>query len=444
MNDAIKAGTLPGMMELLPHEQVIFDHIKNVIEECYKSCGAFNIDTPVMERLDILLAKGGGETEKQVYTIENTGTKTGLRFDLTVPLARYVSQHYNELSFPFRRYQIAKVYRGERNQRGRYREFYQCDYDIIADGDLDIHYDAEMVALIYRIFKKLKFPKFTIEINNRNIVKSFIESKGVKDSSSVIRVLDKIKKIGEDKAKEELLKLNINTETIEDIMYFINIDGENKDIIEKLKNFNNDHENLKKGISDIEILFSILKTYNIDEKYYKFDLKLQRGFDYYTGTIFETILDDYNELGSVCGGGRYDNLCKFYTNHKLAGIGMSIGLSRVFFQLNEAGLIDKFENKILKYLIVPMDTDFVHSIKLMNLFQDNDITAQVLYDKMKMKKIFDYAEKNFFTHIIFIGADELNNGYYSIKDLNSKSQEKISISEIENYIRNKRSKTISL
>ena len=332
--------TLSGFMELLPDEQILFNQMKRTIEETYQKYGFLPLDTPVIELSEVLLAKAGGETEKQIYRFNKGDNDLSLRFDLTVPLSKYVAKNYGNLNFPFRRYQIGKVYRGERTQKGRFREFYQCDIDVIGDGELDLINDAELPSVIYTIFTKLGFSNFTIRINNRKILNGLFESLNQKEKAvEILRIIDKIDKIGKDAVIEELEKIEVEKEAVEKIIEFISINGTSDEKIEKLKKLNIENETYIKGVEELEYVVKHMRMFEIPENNFNVDLTIARGLDYYTGTVYETFLNDYRELGSVCSGGRYENLAEYYTDKKLPGVGVSIGLTRLFYKLNEMNLI---------------------------------------------------------------------------------------------------------
>lgn len=426
---------MPGTMELLPHEQLIFNKMKDIIRETYELFSFLPIDTPALEKTEILLAKGGGETEKQIYNIANTSTDTSLRFDLTVPLARYVSMHEHELKFPFKRYQIAKVYRGERNQKGRYREFYQCDCDIIGDEKLSKFYDAELVKIISIIFKKFGFDRFTIMINNRNIMNGFLKSQGVEDTVEAVRALDKYDKIGRENLEELLLNQGITADAVKEIIALIEFEGTNEETIKYLEGLGIDNETFLKGLAEMKEVLENIKLFKVDDNNYKFTLKLQRGLDYYTSTVIETVLDDYKELGSVAGGGSYENLTQFYSKRELPGVGISIGLTRLFFQLSEKNILPKFDSEEKSFLVAPLDIDMSYAISVLNELHSLGVNSEVLYSKMKMKKIFDFAESYSFDYIIFLGQEELDNKKLSVRDLKSKENLTLSIDELKTLIK---------
>lgn len=431
----VKPSILPGTMELLPHEQLTFNKMKDIIRETYELFSFLPIDTPALEKTEILLAKGGGETEKQIYNIANTSTDTSLRFDLTVPLARYVSMHEHELKFPFKRYQIAKVYRGERNQKGRYREFYQCDCDIIGDEKLSKFYDAELVKIISIIFKKFGFDRFTIMINNRNIMNGFLKSQGVEDTVEAVRALDKYDKIGRENLEELLLNQGIKADAVKEIIALIEFEGSNEETINYLEGLGIDNETFLKGLAEMKEVLENIKLFKVDENNYKFTLKLQRGLDYYTSTVIETVLDDYKELGSVAGGGSYENLTQFYSKRELPGVGISIGLTRLFFQLSEKNILPKFDSEEKSFLVAPLDIDMSYAISVLNELHELGVSSEVLYSKMKMKKIFDFAESYSFDYIIFLGQEELDNKKLSVRDLKSKENLSLNIDELKALIK---------
>lgn len=431
----VKPSILPGTMELLPHEQLIFNKMKDIIRETYELFSFLPIDTPALEKTEILLAKGGGETEKQIYNIANTSTDTSLRFDLTVPLARYVSMHEHELKFPFKRYQIAKVYRGERNQKGRYREFYQCDCDIIGDEKLSKFYDAELVKIISIIFKKFGFDRFTIMINNRNIMNGFLKSQGVEDTVEAVRALDKYDKIGRESLEELLLSQGIKADAVKEIIALIEFEGSNEETINYLEGLGIDNETFLKGLAEMKEVLENIKLFEVDDNNYKFTLKLQRGLDYYTSTVIETVLDDYKELGSVAGGGSYENLTQYYSKRELPGVGISIGLTRLFFQLSEKNILPKFDSEEKSFLVAPLDIDMSYAISVLNELHSLGVNSEVLYSKMKMKKIFDFAESYSFDYIIFLGQEELDNKKLSVRDLKSKENLTLSIDELKTLIK---------
>lgn len=430
MNQRVKPSILPGFMELLPEEQILFNKIMDTIRFNYEKFGFLPINTPNIEKLEILLAKGGGETEKQIYRIEKGSTELALRFDLTVPLARYVSQHYSDLSFPFRRYHIGKVYRGERNQRGRFREFYQCDIDIVGNGKLDIVNDAEIPVVIYSTFTDLGFDSFTIKINNRRLLKGFFSSLDINDSKMVLRTVDKLEKIGIEKTKKELEEQGISKDSINKIVEFIEIKGSNDEILESLRLLNIEDEMFKEGLEELDQVINYIKLFNVPEKNFKIDLTIARGLDYYTGTVYETLLDDYPEIGSVCSGGRYDDLASHYTTQKLPGVGISIGLTRLFYQLQEGNIIENEKKSLTDVLVIPMEGYNKEGVQAVSTLRDSGIKAQVYVESGKMGRKFGYADKLNIPYVIVIGEEEVNNNTYSLRDMRSGEQKDMTMEEV--------------
>ncbi len=424
--------TLSGFMELLPNDQILFNQMMDTIEETYQRFGFLPLDTPIIELSEVLLAKAGGETEKQIYRFTRGDTDLSLRFDLTVPLAKYVAKNYGNLSFPFRRYQIGKVYRGERTQKGRYREFYQCDIDIIGDGELDLINDAELPSVIYMIFTKLGFSNFTIKINNRKILNGLFESIGQKDNSvEILRIIDKIDKIGKEAVKEELEKINVGKEQIDKIISFIEISGSNDEKIEKLKALKIENETFNKGLEELDYVVKNMRLFGIPEANIMIDLTIARGLDYYTGTVYETFLNDYRELGSVCSGGRYENLAENYTDKKLPGVGISIGLTRLFYKLQELNLIKAEKKSISDVLIIPMVEDLSVPIKVANTLRSNGVNTEVYLNNKKLKAKFKYADKLEIPYVIVIGEDEISKQVVKLKDMKTGEEKEIPLNEID-------------
>lgn len=428
--DIVKPSILPGFMELTPTDQILFNKMLDTIRANYEKFGFLPIDTPVIEKTEVLLAKGGGETEKQIYRFEKGSTDMSLRFDLTVPLARYVAQHYSELNFPFRRYHIGKVYRGERNQKGRFREFYQCDIDIIGNGTLDVINDAEIPAVIYSTFKDLGFESFTIKINNRKVLRGFFQSIDIEDSTFVLRAIDKIDKIGIDGVEKELQGLELSEDIIEKILNFINIEGNNEEIIRSLEDLEISNEIFKEGLEELGTVVKYIGLFGVPEENYRIDLTIARGLDYYTGTVYETFLNDYLSIGSVCSGGRYDDLATYYTKQKLPGVGISIGFTRLFYQLMEADIIKSTENSLTKALIIPMDGFMDKGVEAANFLRQEGIYSQIYLEKGKVGKIFNYADKLNIPYVIVIGQEEAENNTYSFRDMKTGEQKNISLEEV--------------
>ncbi len=354
-----------------------------------------------------------------------------MRFDLTVPLAKYVAMNYGSLTFPFRRYQMGKVYRGERPQKGRYREFYQCDIDIIGDGELNILNDAEIPSVIYTTFKDLGFEKFIIRINNRKVLNGFFEYLKLTDKiTEILRLIDKYEKVEEKTIREWLKEIEISDEKIDKILEFINIKGNSVETIIKLKSLNIDSELFNEGILELEQVINAVKAFDVPEQNYIIDLKIARGLDYYTGTIYETMLTDYPELGSVCSGGRYDNLAEYYTNKKLPGVGISIGLSRLFTYLKMNNIISTKEASTAQVLIVPMIEDLSFAFKIASNLRNEGINSEVCYNRKTTKSMLNYANKLKIPYVIFIGEDEIKTNALTIKNMETGEQETGTIKDI--------------
>lgn len=421
--------TLPGFMELKPNEQILFDQIKEKIEESYKRFGFLPLDTPILELSEVLLAKAGGETEKQIYRFTR-GDDLAMRFDLTVPLAKYVSKNYGELQFPFRRYQIGKVYRGERPQKGRFREFYQADIDIIGDGELSIMNDAEIPSIIYTTFKSLGFDDFTIRINNRKILNGLFEYLNIVElSTKIMRIIDKLEKIGKENVKLELLKLNIEEENVIKILEFISISGNNEEKIEALEKLNIKNEVFEKGLFELKEVVKYIRLFGVPEENFSIDLTIARGLDYYTGTVYETFLDNYREIGSVCSGGRYDNLAENYTDKSLPGVGIAIGVTRLFDQLNDLKLIKTEKESISDVLVISTSDDVSECLPIANTFRKEGINTEVYMNDKKMKAKFKYADKLKIPYVAIIGEDEVKENKVSLKNLVTGKQDTINIQE---------------
>jgi len=433
--DIVKPSILPGFMELTPQDQILFNKMMDTIRANYEKFGFLPIDTPLIEKAEVLLAKGGGETEKQIYRFQKGDTDMALRFDLTVPLARYVAQHYSELSFPFRRYHIGKVYRGERNQKGRFREFYQCDIDIIGNGTLDIVNDAELPSIIYSTFKELGFDAFTIKINNRKVLNGFLKSLNIEDSTYVLRAIDKLDKIGVEGVEKELNNLNLEDNIINSIKEFISIDGTNKEIIERLEKLDIDNEVFKVGLEELKTVVKYIGLFGVPEGNYKIDLSIARGLDYYTGTVYETFLNDYPSIGSICSGGRYDNLATYYTKQKLPGVGVSIGLTRLFYQLKEANLIKSEDSSLTKALVIPMEGCLEKGIEIINRLREEGIFSQIYLEKGKISKKFSYADKLGIPYVIVVGQDEIEKGEYTLRDMKTGEQQSMCVEELINKLK---------
>lgn len=424
----IEPRTLPGFMELLPNEQILFEQMKQKIEKTYQKFGFLPLDTPILELSEILLAKAGGETEKQIYQFQKGDTDIAMRFDLTVPLSKYVAKNYGNLSFPFRRYQIGKVYRGEKAQKGRFREFYQCDIDIIGDGELSTINDAEIPSVIYNLIKELGFEEFTIRINNRKILNGLFEYINQKDNSvEILRIIDKIEKIGKDAVIEDLEKIGVSKEAIEKIINFIEIDGTTDEKLQKLQDLNIENETFKLGLEELISVVKYIRIFGVPDTHFKVDLTIARGLDYYTGTVYETFLNDYRELGSVCSGGRYENLAEYYTDKKLPGVGISIGLTRLFYKLNELRLIKAEKASMSDVLVVPMVDDLSKPIILANSLREKNINTEIYLNDKKLKAKLKYADKLQIPYVIIVGEDEINSGVISVKNMITGEEKKANI-----------------
>ena len=435
----IEPRTLPGFMELLPNEQILFEQMKEKIEKTYQKFGFLPLDTPILELSEILLAKAGGETEKQIYRFQKGETDIAMRFDLTVPLAKYVAKNYGNLSFPFRRYQIGKVYRGEKAQKGRFREFYQCDIDIIGDGELDLINDAEIPSVIYNIIKEIGFDDFTICINNRKILNGLFESiNQEKNSVDIMRIIDKIQKIGEEKVKEELEELGVEENAITKIIEFIKIDGTNDEKLQALQNLNIENETFKLGVEELTEVVKYIKIFGVPEKNLQIDLSIARGLDYYTGTVYETFLNNYREIGSVCSGGRYENLAEYYTDKKLPGVGISIGLTRLFYKLNELSLMKVERYSMADILIIPMLEDLSKPIELASKLREKGVNTEIYLNNKKAKAKFKYADKLKIPYVIALGEDEINSEKLKVKKMETGEETTVNfdVDEIITCIKN--------
>jgi len=407
-----KTKVMSGFMELLPEEQIEFDKIKNIVLETYQSFGFTTLDTPVIERIEVLRAKDVGETATQIYELEPRGeqteSKSGLRFDLTVPLARYVAEHFNELSFPFRRCHIAKVYRGERAQKGRFREFYQCDVDVIGHNTLSIRYDAEIPSIIYQLFKNLNFGKFTIRVNNRKLLNGLVDSLCCSASTEdVLGVIDRIEKISSDEFANNLIHLGLDNAMTGLLTKFFDIKGSNTEILQQLRDFGISNENYLAGLNELTTVVDFMESLGIDNTYYRIDPVIVRGLSYYTGTVYETILDDYPELGSVCSGGRFDNLAEHYTKERLPGVGISIGLTRLFYKLREIGVIKCVKKTIADIIVVPKDdTNILAALNVSQCLRAEGLNVDVFLEGLNIKKKFAYVSRKDTEFTVVIGEEE--------------------------------------
>lgn len=419
--DIIKPSTIAGVMELLPDSQAVFDRMKNTIEDTFKDYGFLAIDTPVIEKNEILFAKGGGETEKQIFEIASESKDMSLRFDLTVPLARYVSEHLSELNFPFKRYQIGKVYRGERNQKGRYKEFYQADIDIIGNNSLSIYNDALLARVIFEAFNRINFPNITFHINNRKLLNGFFNSIEIEDSTEVLRTIDKKDKIGLDKTRDLLVDL-IGEEKSNKTLEFINASEDNEKVLEKLTDFSGNDLYLE-GLDELKTVYEYMVKFGVADKNIKIDLAITRGLDYYTSTVYETFIDGYESIGSVCSGGRYENLASNFTKQNLPGVGMSIGLTRLFYQLQELGLVEEEKTSKADLLILPMDKEFnFYAIDVLYKLKALGKKADIYLEESKFKKKINYADKINAKYVVIIGEEEASKNEVSIKNMETGEQ----------------------
>lgn len=418
-NNIIKPSILAGCMELLPKEQIIFNDIVCKITNVYEENGCMPIDTPIIEKSEVLLAKTGGETEKQVYNFKKGNHNLSLRFDLTVPFARYVSQYYNDLVFPFKRYQIGKVYRGERNQKGRYREFYQCDIDIIGKEKLSIYNDAWVISLASKALKSIGLINYKFQISNKKILKGLLNELKIDKITEVMILIDKYEKIGKDIFSKELENIIGNKKSII-IINLLDIEGSNEEKIEKLLKLNIENQDFIEGIDELKKVSYILSKLGVGDEEFKINLKIVRGLDYYTGTVFETILTENEIYGSICSGGRYDNLAKNYTNNMLPGVGISIGITRLFFVLKEIGFIDSYKiEKNLDYLIIPIGNTLEYCIEVMKSLQQDRKLVTIYFEEDTLKKKMNYANKIDVKNVVLIGEEEVKRNEIKIKNMMS-------------------------
>ena len=420
--------TLSGFMELLPGPQQQMERIMEILRRTYGLYGFTPLDTPLIEASEVLLAKGGGETEKQIYRFMKGDTDLSLRFDLTVPLAKYVAQNYGHLTFPFRRFQIGKVYRGERAQRGRFREFYQADIDVIGDGKLDISNEAEIPSIIYKAFTALGLKRFQIRVNNRKILNGFYSMLGLTEQSGdVMRTVDKLDKIGPDKVRELLIEGGVAAEKAEEILKFIAITGSNQEVLTALEGYRGRSEVFDAGLDELNTVVKYLASFGVSETHFAVDLTIARGLDYYTGTVYETTMLDHPEIGSICSGGRYDNLAEYYTEKQLPGVGISIGLTRLFFVLEDQGYLnDALNTAPADVLILPMTDDLSPAIALATQLREAGIRTQIHGEQKKFKQKISYADKLSIPYAVFLGEDEISSGVCAVKDLATGEQVKLS------------------
>ncbi|RAO77862.1 histidine--tRNA ligase [Dyella jiangningensis] len=442
------ARTMPGVLELLPLDQIAFQRMLDVIRRNYERFGFLPVETPVIEYSDVLLTKTGGETERQVYFVQSTGAleqgekpELALRFDLTVPLARYVAEHEHDLSFPFRRYQMQRVYRGERAQRGRFREFYQCDIDVIGKDGLSVRYDAELPAVIYSVFRELNIGAFTIQLNNRKLMRGFFESLGVTDGEQqtlVLREVDKLDKRGADYVRDTLTgeQFGLSAEVAQKILDFVQVRSTSlQDAFDKLDALGSGPESMEQGRAELKEVLGLIRDFGVPETHYVLNLSIARGLDYYTGTVYETTLNDHPQIGSICSGGRYENLASQYTKSKLPGVGISIGLTRLYWQLRDAGLIATSQSTV-DVLVTQMDAAQMPAyLALANELRSAGIATEVVLEGGKLGKQFKYADRAGIRFVVVLGEDEIAKGVVTVKDLRREDQFEVSRAELIKSLR---------
>ena len=435
--DIIKPRTLSGFMELLPAKQARFERMMEILRTTYASYGFAALDTPVIEDAQILLAKGGGETEKQIYRLQKGDSDLALRFDLTLPLAKSVALHYNELAFPFRRYQISKVYRGERAQRGRFREFYQADIDIIGDGKLDILNEAEIPAIIYKVFRGFGLNRFQIRVNNRKILSGFYAMLSLSEKSGdIMRTVDKLDKIGAEKVRKILIDdCALTEQQADEILKFIAITGTNAEVLSALEGYAGKNELFDQGLAELKAVTANLAAFGVPEANFAVDLTIARGLDYYTGTVYETTLLDHPEIGSVCSGGRYDNLAGYYIDKALPGVGISIGLTRLFYVLDEQGLLNpELPSAPADALVLPMTAEPGPAIALAEALRSVGLRVQLYGEQKKFKQKMAYADKMGVPFAVLLGEDEIAEGKCSVKNMVTGEQVKLTAQEAAAHI----------
>ncbi|KGM51948.1 histidyl-tRNA synthase [Lysobacter concretionis Ko07 = DSM 16239] len=444
----IKPRTPPGVMELLPPDQIAFQRMLDKIRRNFERFGFLPVETPVMELSEVLLTKSGGETERQVYFVQSTGAlekaaqggeaipELALRFDLTVPLARYVAEHEHDLAFPFRRYQMQRVYRGERAQRGRFREFYQCDIDVIGKDALSVRFDAEMPAVIHAVFSELAIGKFTIQLNNRKLMRGFFEAQGVTDGelqARVLREVDKLDKRGPDYVRETLTGdgFGLSVEAVDSILEFVEVRStSHADALARLDALGDGNDSLRAGVSELREVLELIRAMGVPESDVALNFSIARGLDYYTGTVYETTLDDYPQIGSICSGGRYDDLASQYSKSKLPGVGISIGLTRLFWQLREAGLVDTAASTV-QVLVTQMEADSLpHCLAVANELRQAGLNTEVVMEASKLARQFRYADRAGIRFVVVLGGDEIAKGTATVKDLRRADQFEVASADL--------------
>ena len=444
----IKPRTPPGVMELLPRDQIAFQQMLDTIRRNFERFGFLPVETPVMELSEVLLTKTGGETERQVYFVQSTGSleqggtpEMALRFDLTVPLARYVAEHEHDLSFPFRRYQMQRVYRGERAQRGRFREFYQCDIDVIGKDILSVRYDAELPAVIHAVFSELAIGKFTIQLNNRKLMRGFFENLGVAEAGQqmlVLREVDKLDKRGADAVRATLTgdSFGLSAQVVQSILDFVQIRSNgHADALAKLDALGQGSSVFNQGIAELREVLELVRALGVPESHYALNFSIARGLDYYTGTVYETLLDDYPQIGSICSGGRYEDLASHYTRSNLPGVGISIGLTRLFWQLRDAGLIDTADSSV-QVLVSQMDASRLPTyLAIANELRIGGLNTEVQLEPRKLAKQFQYADRAGIRFVVIVGEDEEARGVVAVKDLRRAEQFEVARADLARTLR---------
>ena len=427
--------TLSGFMELLPADQIKMEKMMETLRKSYSVYGFAPLDTPVIESAEVLLAKGGGETEKQIYRFNKGDSDLALRFDLTVPLAKFVAANYGHLTFPFRRYQIGKVYRGERAQRGRFREFYQADIDIIGDGKLDIINEAEIPAIIYRTFTALGLRGFKIKVNNRKLLNGFYSLAGMSEKAGdIMRTVDKLDKIGPNKVRQLLMdELHMFSHKADDVMDFMAISGTNAEVIAGLERYKGMDELFDEGLEELKTVTRYLADFGVPEENFAIDLSIARGLDYYTGTVYETEMTAHPEIGSICSGGRYDDLAGYYTDKKLPGVGISIGLTRLFYVLNEQGMLS--DETVSAPAVIPMAEDLGYAIAAATALRDAGVRTQLYCEQKKFKAKMSYADKLGIPYVILIGEDEIAENVVAVKNMTTGEQTKLGFADAASLIK---------
>lgn len=439
----IKPRTPAGTLELLPGEQRAFNHMLDVIGRNFRRFGFLPIETPVFELTEVLLTKTGGETERQVYFVQSTGAleqgtapELALRFDLTVPLARYVAEHEHQLAFPFRRYQMQRVYRGERAQKGRFREFYQCDIDVIGKDALPIRYDAEIPAVIHAVFSELAIGPFTISLNNRKILRGFFEAIGLNDDglqALVLREIDKLDKRGAEAVAQTLKGdgFGLASAVIEQILGLVTTrSSTHASALAILSGLKGRYPETSEGVDEMLAVLDMLKNLGVPESHYALNFSIARGLDYYTGTVYETTLNDYPQIGSICSGGRYENLAGHYSKSKLPGVGISIGASRLFWQLREAGLIKPDNHNHMVLIGLMSDADLPESLAIARELRAAGIDCEVQLEAKKLAKQFQYADKVGFSYMVLYGESEQARNVVSLKNLGTGKQVEIARADL--------------